>query len=199
MSRFDKMAKEWDLNPRRVRVAKSVTSKIKELIDIKDFEICDFGAGTGLISFNLFEEAKSITAVDNSKGMLKELETKAKKANIKNIKPLNLDIEKEHLPKESFDLIVSSMTMHHIKDTKLFLKKLKSSLKKGGYIAISDLIKEDGTFHTKGNDGVYHYGFSKDELVKIFEKLNIKVIDFSIVEVIKKHRDFEVFLIVGMV
>ena len=199
MSRFDNLANKWDLNPRRVKSAKAVTQKLKELIDIKDLNICDFGAGTGLITFDLFEDAKSIVAVDNSQGMLNELERKIKDTDIDNIKTTLLDIEKNSLPKNSFDLIVTSMTMHHIKDTKEFIQKLKNSTKSGGYIAISDLLSEDGTFHSGGNDGVHHFGFDKDNLFKIFNDLDIKLIDFSIVEVIKKHRDFEVFLIVGRI
>ena len=199
MSRFDNLAKEWDLNPNRVKSAKAVTQKLKELVNIKDLDICDFGAGTGLVTFDIFEDAKSVTAVDNSKGMLSELERKAQSASINNIQTLLLDIEKEQLPKNSFNLVISSMTMHHIKDTKEFLKKIKSSLNSGGYIAISDLLSEDGTFHERGNEGVHHFGFDKNKLIKIFEELDIKVVDFSIVEVIKKHKEFEMFLIVGRV
>ena len=199
MSRFDNLAKEWDLNPRRVKSAKKITKNLKELVKIYNMDICDFGAGTGLVTFDLFEDAKSITAVDNSQGMLNELERKTNIADIKNIKALLLDIEKELLPKNSFDLVVSSMTMHHIKDTKEFIKKLKNSLKSGGYVAISDLASENGTFHERGNDGVYHFGFDKNDLLEIFKELEIELIDFSIVDVIKKHKDFEVFLIVGRI
>jgi len=199
MSVFDNLAKEWDLNPRRVKSAKATTNKLKSLINIKNFDICDFGAGTGLVTFNLFEDAKTITAIDNSKGMLDELNKKINKANIKNINTLNLDIEKEDLPKNSYDLIVSAMTMHHIKDTKKFINSLKHSLKKGGYLAISDLISEDGTFHSRGNEGVYHFGFDKDEIIKLFEELGFEIIDFSIVDIIKKHKDFELFLVVARI
>ena len=199
MSVFDNLAKEWDLNQRRVKTAKATTTKLKSLINIKNFDICDFGAGTGLIAFNLFEDAKSVTAVDNSKGMLEKLYNKIKNTHIKNIKTLSLDIEKENLPKNSYDLIISAMTMHHIKDTKSFINSLKSSLKNGGYLAISDLISEDGTFHTRGNEGVYHFGFSKDEIIKLFEELGFEIVDFSIADTIKKHRDFEVFLAVGKI
>jgi len=199
MSIFDNLAKEWDLNPRRVKSAKATTNKLKSLINIKNFNICDFGAGTGLITFNLFEDAKSITAVDNSKGMLEELNNKINKANIKNINTLNLDIEKEGLPKNSYDLIISAMTMHHIKDTKKFINSLKNSLKKGGYLAISDLLSEDGTFHSRGNEGVHHFGFDKDEIIKLFEDLGFEIVDFSVVDVIKKHRDFELFLVVARI
>ena len=54
MSRFNDLAKEWDLNPRRVKSAKAVTKKLKELVHIDDMNICDFGAGTGLATFDLF-------------------------------------------------------------------------------------------------------------------------------------------------
>ena len=195
MSRFDELAKEWDLNPRRVKSAKSIADGIKKVIDIKDKKIADIGAGTGLLSFHLFEEACCIDAIDNSKGMLEKLDEKSKQLD-KKIHTIFLNIEKENLPKK-YDIIVSSMTMHHIKDIENFIKKCKDALSIGGYLAIADLVTEDGTFHSRGNEGVEHFGFYRDELVRLFEKIGFEVVSYKIVEKIQKHRDFEVFLIIA--
>jgi len=197
MSRFDKLASQWDLNPRRVKSALKTTRKLKELIDIKDKDILDFGCGTGLISFDLFEDAKSITAMDNSQGMLDELERKVKEAGISNIKTRLFDANNSKLPEHSFDLIVTAMTLHHIKDPAIFIKKCVTALKKGGFLVISDLESEDGTFHTHGNDDVEHFGFDKKQIKRWYEEADLEIIYLQTNETITKHQDFNIFLAIG--
>ncbi len=196
MSRFDLLAKEWDLNSKRVKNAKAFAKKLKSLIDLEGKSVIDYGAGTGLVTFFINDEAKEVLALDNSKGMLKELDKKIESLGVENVKVALHDMHEDEMPKE-FDLFISAMTMHHIKSVELFIKKAKSSLRKGGYVAISDLITEDGSFHSRGNDGVYHFGFDLEELKREFKKQGLKVIFSDIIEVIKKEREYEVFLIVG--
>jgi 2-polyprenyl-3-methyl-5-hydroxy-6-metoxy-1,4-benzoquinol methylase len=197
LSRFDILAAQWDLNPRRVKSAKITTDKLKKLIDIENFDILDYGAGSGLISFNLFEDVNSVTAMDNSKGMLKEIQRKIDKANISNIYPLLHDGNKDSFKSKKFDLAVTAMTLHHIKDPKSFIKNITKSLKDGGYLAISDLESEDGTFHTDGNKGVEHFGFDKSDIISWFEDAKLKLIYCETNETIQKHKDFDIFLAVG--
>jgi 2-polyprenyl-3-methyl-5-hydroxy-6-metoxy-1,4-benzoquinol methylase len=197
MSRFDKLAKEWDLNPRRVNSALKTTRKLKEIIDIRGMDILDFGSGTGLISFDLFEEADSITAMDNSLGMLEELDIKVKEAGILNIKTKLFDANISKLPKNSYDLIVTAMTLHHIKDPKAFIDDAKESLKMGGYLVISDLESEDGTFHTRGNEGVEHFGFDKQQIKEWYEDAGFELLYLNRNETIKKDQDFHIFLAIG--
>ncbi len=197
MSKFDKLASEWDLNPRRVESAKNTTSKIKELIDIRGKDIIDYGSGSGLVAFDLFEEARSVVAMDNSIGMLQEIERKIQSGNIENIITLLHDIDHQDIEKEKFDIFVSAMTMHHIKDTKAFLQKAKNGLKKGGYIAISDLESEDGSFHSRGNEGVEHFGFDMKNIRETFESIGMEVAFLDIIETISKEKDFNIFLVVA--
>ncbi|HIQ51258.1 MAG TPA: class I SAM-dependent methyltransferase, partial [Nautiliaceae bacterium] len=59
-------------------------------------------------------------------------------------------------------------------------------------VFIADLVKEDGTFHSRGNDDVEHFGFSDDELKDYFSSWKM---EYKIIHTIKKHKDFPVFLI----
>ncbi len=197
MSRFDKLSSQWDLNPRRVESALKTTRKIKDLIDIKDRDILDYGSGTGLVSFDFFEEAKNIVAMDNSQGMLDELKRKITEAKITNITTSLHDANIDFLPKNSFDLIVTAMTLHHIKEPSIFIQNAKKALKKEGYLAISDLESEDGTFHSHGNDDVEHFGFDKEQIRTLFEEAGLEMVYLETNETINKHQDFNVFLAIG--
>ncbi|NLO17540.1 MAG: class I SAM-dependent methyltransferase, partial [Arcobacter butzleri] len=62
VNKFDLVAKDWDLKNTRVEIAMSFVNQIKNSIEIKkDFDILDYGCGTGLISFGFCHSAKSIT------------------------------------------------------------------------------------------------------------------------------------------
>jgi ubiquinone/menaquinone biosynthesis C-methylase UbiE len=197
VSRFDKLATGWDLNPSRVKSALNTTKKIKELIDIRGMDILDYGSGTGLIAFDLFETANSITSMDNSKGMLEALNQKLDEAKITNIKTSLHDANIDKLPKNSFDLIVTAMTLHHIKNPSEFIQNATQALKKGGYLVISDLESEDGTFHSMGNDDVEHLGFNKNQIKEWYKEAGLEIVYLETNEVIEKHRDFNIFLAVG--
>ena len=199
-NRFDKLAKQWDSKPQRVEGAMKFVDYIKKNIDkdISRFDVLDYGSGSGLVSFGLANDVKSIIGLDYSLGMVERYNEKANKLNYPNLVSKQHNIDEDSLSQNQFDLIVTNMTMHHIKDTTNFIKTLKNSLKKGGYLYISDLVTEDGKFHSMGNDDVEHLGFDKDTLYKEFEKQGFKNIKFNILHTIKKdYGDYPVFVISG--
>ena len=110
------------------------------------------------------------------------------------IASLNQDILAYPL-EETFDGVVSSMTLHHIENLELFFETMYKNLNVGGFIAIADLELEDGSFHSD-NTGVFHFGFEKEALCKIVEHSNFKNIKFENINTINKpQRDYGVFLL----
>jgi len=198
MNRFDEVATKWDSNPTRVKLASSINEAILNKIDFnKQQKIADFGCGTGLLSLRFCELVDEIVGFDSSKKMLEELKKKCKMENISNVKTVHFDIEHDHLPKDEFDIVLSSMTMHHLKNIEKFIKDIFLSLKSGGFVAIADLDKEDGTFHTHGNDGVHHFGFEHEYVKAIFEQVGFEHVDIENVHFVKKDKNYPIFLAVA--
>ncbi|MCT7649670.1 class I SAM-dependent methyltransferase [Aliarcobacter butzleri] len=196
MSRFDERAKDWDKKQTTLDKSDACINHLKEKIDFSNIKnILDYGCGTGLIAFNLVEENNEVLGLDNSYGMIEEFNKKVKEKNLSNIKAKKHNILEENLPKNSFDLIVISMSLHHIEDIDMFFKKSFEALKNGGYICINDLDKEDGSFHAKhNNEGVYHFGFSKDELVETAKKIGFSDSSFDIVYIFERENgNFPIF------
>ncbi|MCG3669529.1 class I SAM-dependent methyltransferase [Aliarcobacter butzleri] len=196
MSRFDERAKDWDKKQTTLDKSDACINHLKEKIDFSNIKnILDYGCGTGLIAFNLVEENNEVLGLDNSYGMIEEFNKKVKEKNLSNIKAKKHNILEEDLPKNSFDLIVISMSLHHIEDIDMFFKKSFEALKNGGYICVNDLDKEDGSFHAKhNNEGVYHFGFSKDELVKTAKKIGFSDSSFDIVYIFERENgNFPIF------
>ncbi len=199
--RFDQVANRYD-TPDKIKRSEEFVKKLLELIPIdKNFKVMDIGAGTGLVDVVLSKYTGQIYAFDLSEGMLKVFEEKIKKKGIENIKIFKKDVLNEDFPERDFDLVITSMTFHHLDNPEEALRKIKDYLKDGGYVAIIDLEKEDGTFHSDNTD-VKHFGFEKDDVKNWFEKNGFKDIKVITAYSIKKERngkvkDYPVFLAVG--
>ena len=178
--RFDKEASLWDEKPRRVELAKAVAKYAQK--DCYEKSVLDFGCGTGLVSLEL--DAKEILGVDLSCEMVKKFNQKAQMLG-KKAKAICEDVNNMN---KKFDIIVSSMVFHHIKDIQEMLKILSEKLNKNGKLFIADLYLEDGTFHDKGNDDVFHFGFEKNS----FNSEYFELLNFETIYSVKKHKYFDV-------
>ncbi|MEA1916024.1 MAG: class I SAM-dependent methyltransferase [Campylobacterota bacterium] len=198
MNRFDIVASTWDSNSKRLNIASSAVEKIKLHVALnKEQKLLDYGCGTGLMGFGLSDEVKEVVGMDNSQGMLDEFNKKAKDLEFNNITCKLHNISDNHIGENEFDVIVSSMTLHHIENTEDFILKAYQSLKDGGYLCINDLESEDGSFHEHSNDGVFHFGFDKESLRTIFKKVGFEVTFLETIYSVEKSKSFPVFLIIA--
>ncbi|NLN75920.1 MAG: class I SAM-dependent methyltransferase [Armatimonadetes bacterium] len=199
---FDVQALGYD-KPGTIQRAEAVAEQIRRQLPIRsDMSALDYGAGTGLVSFALRPYLHSITAADNSQGMLEILRKKIESQGVDGITPVLCDLSEHGLDGARFDLIYSSMTMHHIPDVPGLLKTMYNLLKPGGFIAISDLDAEDGSFHLNATE-VHHHGFEREEIMRLLEQagfLDVKVVTahkFSKEVEGGDVREFSVFLATG--
>lgn len=164
---FDQEAAKWDQVPGRVKAAQDIAQcMIRELTLTPDMDVLDFGCGTGLLTFALQPFVRSITGVDSSRGMLDVFEKKIKEQNLNNIKANYLDLDNGGVLSGSYHLIVSSMTLHHIKEIGPLLKQFHRVMVPSGSLCIADLDLDDGQFHSN-NDGVFHDGFNREDLSRM--------------------------------
>jgi len=202
MEHFDKQAKDWDNDPKKVLRAKKVATEIKNFIKpIENSAALEFGCGTGLLSYQLKDYFNTITLTDTSKGMIEVLQQKIKNENITNFDPLLINLLDEKLEKNNFDVIYTMMTLHHILDIPKILNIFNSLLNTHGYLCIADLAKEDGSFHANHPDFDGHNGFDKDELSKLLKANGFIVAYYNIYfeiekEVENKIKKYPLFLMI---
>ena len=194
---FKNKSKSWDMSSMRVQNAKSIADLIVKNIDFSDtMEVMDLGAGTGLLSYFIAPHVSKIVAVDNSPSMLNEFKNKASEFDSET-EIIEADIAKDDLGR-TFDGIISSMTIHHVEDTKALFSKLYKLLNENGFIAIADLDTEDGSFHSD-NAGVFHHGFDRETLENIVKEVGFKDIRFDLASTINKPQAaFTVFLMTAV-
>ena len=165
---FDQEAANWDQVPERVKVAQDIAhSMIREITLTPDMGVLDFGCGTGLLTFAIQPFVRSITGVDSSQGMLDVFNKKIKEQNLDNVKTNYLNLDKGDVLEGSYHLIISSMTLHHIKRVGPLLKLFHQVLRPSSTLCIADLDLDNGQFHSN-NDGVFHFGFDREDLRRMF-------------------------------
>ena len=168
---FDKKAKDWDDN-RRIQRSKVIAEKIIDYVNLQEtFSGLEFGCGTGLISLNLYDKLGKITCIDTSSGMIKQLEDKVAEHNLDKITVTQLNINDDHDLKSEYDIIYSSMSLHHVTSLEETLQNFYDLLQDGGQLCIVYLDKEDGSFHSQESNFLGHNGFEQKELSQLLEQV----------------------------
>jgi cyclopropane fatty-acyl-phospholipid synthase-like methyltransferase len=194
---FSHKADIYDKDTKRVSNVDNIANSIINNIALdQSMRLMDFGSGTGLLLERIAPYVSKITGVDVSSSMNSELLKKIESLPCE-LEVVEADLATEDLSDE-YDGIISSMTMHHIEHIEPMFSKFYSHVRAGGFIAISDLDLEDGSFHTE-DTGVHHFGFDRDAIIDAAKKANfqnIKILDASIVE--KPHGKYPVFLLTAV-
>ena len=171
---FNVQSISWD-NEKRINRAKVIAAEIASATELeKSYSALEFGCGTGLVSFNLYDKLKDIVCIDTSKGMIDTLNTKIKQHKVNNMVAYQHNINDDYLLTPKYDLIYTSMALHHIIDVDTTLANLYKLLKQNGYLCIVDLDEDDGSFHKAETDFKGHNGFNQTELKQILVKLGYK-------------------------
>ncbi len=160
---FDQSALQWDQDSSKVERAHILANEISSLISDCSYQTAlEFGCGTGLLSFCLKDHFSPIHLVDNSEGMIEVLNTKIEQQRLTHFISHHKDIK--DIKNLQVDVIYTNLTLHHITDIQPILHVLHQLLTPNGMLIISDLVKEDGSFHAQNNEPVPHNGFNQTQL-----------------------------------
>ncbi|MDO4926974.1 MAG: class I SAM-dependent methyltransferase [Turicibacter sp.] len=186
----------------RVKRAQAVSIEIESYIGHGPLEVMEFGCGTGLISLNLKNKISEGLLVDSSSEKIKELEQKLNNRHISHLQTYTGDILESDIDRQ-FDVIYSSMVMHHIKDFKSVIKKLVSYLKTNGKLIIVDLLPDNGDFHRNHSEFDGHHGFSINEMVEALEEAGLKEVNgrkfySSYKPIENKKHPYSLFSVMGI-
>jgi len=197
---FDEKATRWDADPKKIERAEAVAAAICEQVPLTPTtRTLEYGCGTGLLGLALQPAVGELVLADSSPGMLSVVEQKIAAGSFGKVSTLQLDLCKDPLPDEGFDLICSLMTLHHVDDYQGLLSSFWELLNPGGYLCIADLDAEDGSFH--GSDFNGHQGFDRQALAVVLRRIGFVDVNFTTVfEVVRGEEEalkhYPVFLMV---
>lgn len=200
---FDLKARDWDKDPQKVSRAKVFADEIVGFLNgTKIDKALEFGSGTGLVSFNLYNRFGKIILADSSSGMTEVLREKIGNTGAENMEAFQIDLLKESLPQSGFDIIYTLLVLHHVHEVEKTLGIFYKLLKKGGYLCIGDLVPEDGTFHHKDPYFDGHRGFDTEEFKVWMKNAGFSVEKYKIFSIIEKEynsaiKKYPMFLLIG--
>ena len=198
---FDAKASTWDADPSKVERARRVAEAIaREVPDLAKRSVLDYGAGTGLLGYQLLPHVARMTFADTSKGMLAAVEEKIARTAAHDVDAVLLDLTRNPSPVRRFGLLCTLMALHHVSDVDGILRAFHSTLEPGGVLCISDLDLEDGSFHGPGVE--VHPGFGRPMLEEKIRAAGFGPVRFSTPCDVRKEiggevRTYPIFLAVA--
>jgi ubiquinone/menaquinone biosynthesis C-methylase UbiE len=194
---FDAAAATWDDNPQRRATTAAIARSIVDAIPIKpQWRVLEYACGTASLGFMLADRVQAVVAADASPGMIEQVRRKIATAPRVPLEPRVLDLSCQDPPPERYELIAMAMGLHHVETPEALLKKLAGMLTPGGYLAIADLCKEDGSFHAPRT--VPHNGFEPEELAKAMRTCGLVPESPRVVHHVEKNgRHYPVFLAIA--
>jgi len=197
---FDARARTWDDDAAKVDRARRVAEAIASRVPLAGKTVLEYGAGTGLLGLALQPRVAQVTLADSSREMLAVAREKIAAAGIANAATLLLDLSAGPPPDARFDVVCTLMTLHHIPDIDGILRAFHGLLAPGGVLCLSDLDREDGSFH--GASVSVHHGFDRRELAARLARSGFRPGEFvTAAEVVRPSgegtRSYPVFLVIA--
>lgn len=134
---YDILASEYDTMP-NVVIDSEENDFYKLIGNVKNKKILDVGCGTGRYSIPLAKKGAEVEGIDISPGMLRKARRKVKRKNLK-IKFKKSGMTNLPYEDNSFDLVISSLAIDHVKDFDKAIKEMTRVCKNKGHIIISTI------------------------------------------------------------
>jgi ArsR family transcriptional regulator len=133
----------------------------------------DVGVGDGLLTLMLAEVAESVTAVDISSEMLRQLGQRAERKGIRNLTPVEGELEDLPLPDAAFDVAVLSQALHHADDPARALAEARRVLVEGGRLLVIDLLAHTEEW-VREKLQHRHLGFGEQQLERLLADAGLR-------------------------
>jgi SAM-dependent methyltransferase len=111
------------------------------------------------------------------------------------VRAVQADLTTERLD-GAYDVVWSSMALHHVRDLDALLRSVAGLLVGGGRLCIADLDQDrDGAFHADKPDFDGHHGFDRQRLAEKLARAGFADVSFvAATTILKDDREFGVFL-----
>ena len=159
--------------------------------------IADLGAGEGTLAQLLARRAKRVIAVDNSERMVEFGAGLAKTQRLRNLEFRLGDLEDPPISRGSVDLALLSQALHHAVDPVRAVAAAHRILKRGGRIAILDLLAHQFEQARELYADLW-LGFTEAQLHGLLESAGFREIKVSIGARDEQNSQFQTVLATGV-
>src|SRR3954468_2569508 len=194
---FDDAAASWDDDAGHEERQGAGAPATEEAVTLTPrMRALDVGGGTGRLSILLSGRVGSVDVTDPSAGMVQVARERIEAAGLSDrLRALQLDLTTDPLD-GAYDVVWSSMALHHVQDLDGLLRSVAELLVNGGRLAIADLDEDrDGAFHADKVDFDGHHGFNRQRLAEQLADAGFAEVRFiDATTILKGNREFGVFL-----
>ena len=194
---FDDAAATWDDDAGHEERQVAVAQAIEEAVTLTPrMSALDVGGGTGRLSILLSDRVGSVVVTDPSAGMVQVARERIQAAGLSDrLRAVQVDLTTDPLD-GAYDVVWSSMALHHVQDLDGLLRSVAELLVNGGQLAIADLDEDrDGAFHADKVDFDGHQGFDRQRLAEQLADAGFGDVRFvDATTILKGDREFGVFL-----
>lgn len=163
---FNQLAKTYD-TPQRQALAETILNEIRpDFAEASDKTLLDYGGGTGLLSLPLASLVKEVELLDLSEEMSHLAQEKATIAGLENFTSFQGDLLGEQPALTPPDIVLMSLVLLHIPDTKEILAALYQQLTPGGQLILVDFDTNPLVSHPK-----VHSGFDQGQLQELLQAI----------------------------
>jgi 2-polyprenyl-3-methyl-5-hydroxy-6-metoxy-1,4-benzoquinol methylase len=138
---WSRRARSWDQHASPA--LSTVTSAVLAAATVRPGDVVlDLGCGTGQISLPLAVQGADVVGIDVSPSMADRLQAEARRRGLRSVTAVAVPIEKLVLEPETYDLIVSSYALHHLRDPDKarLVQSCYQWLRPGGRLVIADMM-----------------------------------------------------------
>jgi ubiquinone/menaquinone biosynthesis C-methylase UbiE len=139
---FKDWSNEYDSTLGKVKRHHKLLDLVVDSSGVKDGNmVLDIGCGTGFLSLKFLQKADClIYGIDNSSEMLEIFKSKIEKFDLSEKISLELgDAENLDFGNKKFDIIASTVTLHHVENKYPIIKKIYELLKPDGKFVLGDI------------------------------------------------------------
>ena len=147
---------------------------------------CDLGFGPGVLTAFILQQDSSwqTNGIDISQHCLQHAQRLLRKKEVSERSKLSIgDVRSLHYPDDTFDGVIAVEVLEHIPDPEVGLLEAMRVLKPGGYLITALPVQLPLLMHLYDFD-------SPDEVLALYEKVGLKIIDFETKEFQRQSGSF---------
>ena len=141
------MAESYDsLIHRAVPRYDEMTARLLEYLPHDARRVLELGCGTGNLSLRLVASLPraALTLIDGSEEMIELVRSRIAESKSNSNQRVTYHVarfEELEFPRESFDLVVSSISLHHVEDKARLYARIHSTMRTGGRFCFADQMR----------------------------------------------------------